>query len=780
MPDKIKTARAVNVRTLAETYYEAGDLFADLNRIDRMQEGLKGHLMVQSAYAKEYKAEVPVRLECTVEGVDLIVQGRVDGLILTEDACTVEEIKTTRQPCETISETDYPVHWAQAEIYAYIVTTKNNLPAATVRLVYASLTGSKASFTRLYTHARLETLFYMYASVFAKRVYEMDSWKNTSLPTMRELPFPFESYRAGQREMAARAYLAIRDKKKLLVEAPTGIGKTAAALFPAVKALGEGLAETVFYLTARTTGRKAAEDALEKMREKGLYIRSVAITAKKKACPMTEMRCDPDICPYANGYFDRQKHAVSESYEHQAWGDSEIQALSEKHSLCPFELSLALSETADVVICDYNYVFDPAVRLRRFFDRKGSYILLIDEAHNLVPRAREMYSESLGGKEISELRRDVGREDGRKSPLYLALSNLYKALPKEAENELSTEHPDAFLQSVKAFIEDAKPFLSVPSPYRGKLADVFFRANGFVRTSDDFDEHTHRTLITPEGKRSRIKIWCWNPTDRLQKAMKRMRGCVLFSATLSPLSHYEALLSLDRDAGDVSMALPSPFPKENLFCASLFIPTRYRMREESAGRVAKAIYDMVSAKKGNYLACFPSHAYLNSIAEIFMSMYPDVRVSLQTRDMTESERHAYLNEFQENPSESMVAFIAMGGVFSEGIDLPGDKLIGAAIVGVGLPQISFEGDCLKELYEESNGRGFETAYVYPGAGKCLQAAGRVIRTETDRGVVLFIDDRYRSQEYRNLLAPRYTPIPMDEKKLSKALKVFWKEDADSL
>ncbi|MBQ5771173.1 MAG: ATP-dependent DNA helicase, partial [Clostridia bacterium] len=274
---------------------------------------------------------------------------------------------------------------------------------------------------------------------------------------------------------------------------------------------------------------------------------------------------------------------------------------------------------------------------------------------------------------------------------------------------------------------------------------------------------------------SRVKIWCWNPSRRVSKAMKRMRGTILFSATLSPIAHYESLLSLDRDEGDVSMCLPSPFPKENLFCASLFIPTRYRLREESAGRVAKAIYDMVSAKKGNYLACFPSHAYLNSVAEIFMSMYPDVRVALQLRDMTEDERKEYLDGFEECPSESMVAFIAMGGVFSEGIDLPGEKLIGAAIVGVGLPQISFEGDCLKELYEEAYGKGFETAYVYPGAGKCLQAAGRVIRTETDKGAVLFIDDRYRTQEYRNLLAPRYTPLPMDEKKLTKALKAFWEE-----
>lgn len=775
MENMKKTARAVNVRTLAETYYEAGDLFADLNRIDRMQEGLKGHLMVQSAYAREYHAEVPVRMECNVAGVDLIVQGRVDGLILTEDACTVEEIKTTRLPPESIKDTDYPVHWAQAEIYAYIVTAKNDLPAATVRLVYASLTGAKASFTRLYTREKLTSLFYMYASVYAKRVSLMDSWKSESVPTMKALSFPFETYRAGQREMASRAYIAIRDKKKILIEAPTGIGKTAAALFPAIKALGEGMAETVFYLTARTTGRASAENALMHMRKSGLSVRSVTITAKKKACPMQELKCDPNICPNARGYFDRQRDAINESYASEHWGADEIQILSEKHSLCPFELSLALSETADVVICDYNYVFDPAVRLRRFFDRKGAYILLIDEVHNLIPRAREMYSESLGDKEISDIRREVGREDGRKSPLYLALTRLYHALPKDAENELSGEMPEKFLECVKSFIEEAKPFLSSPSMYKSKLADLFFKANGFVRASNDFDENTHRTLITPEGKRSRIKIWCWNPTYRLASAMKRMRGSVLFSATLSPIRHYAGLLSLNTDAGDSFMQLPSPFPKENLLSVSLPIPTRYRAREESAHRVAKAIYEMARAKTGNYLACFPSHAYLNAVAEIFMTLYPDVRVSLQTRDMTEDERQAYLSEFEENPSSSMVAFIAMGGVFSEGVDLPGDKLIGAAIVGVGLPQISYENDCLKELYEETMGNGFETAYVYPGAGKCLQAAGRVIRTETDRGVVLFIDERYRSPEYKNLLQPRYTPRMIQDQKLYQTLNDFWSE-----
>jgi len=744
--------------------------------MERMQEGLKGHLMVQSAYAPEYRAEVPVKLECEVEGVKLLVQGRVDGMILTKDAVTIEEIKTTRLPPESISDNDYPVHWAQAEIYAHIVCVKNNLPAATVKLVYASLTGSRAVFTRIYTKEKLEALFYMYASVYALRILKADRWKEVSVPAIRECAFPFETYREGQREMAARAYMAIKTKTKALIEAPTGIGKTAAALFPALKALGEGLTDTVFYLTARTTGRKSAENALSLMRKNGIKVRSVTLSAKKKVCRLSEINCDPDVCPYAEGYFDRQKEAIEESWERESWSAEDISALSEKYRLCPFELSLALSETADVIICDYNYVFDPAVRLRRFFDRKGAYTLLIDEAHNLLPRAREMYSETLSGEKIALLRREVGHVRSRKDPLYLALSDLLKAFPECEEPACETALPEKLISAVKEFIEDAKPDLGVHAPFKSALADLFFTANAFIRVSDEFDPETHRTVITREGKRACVRLWCWNVTPRIQKAMKRMRGVILFSATLSPIRHYADLLGLDEDAGDIYFTLPSPFPAENLFCASLGIPTRYRMREESAKRVAKAIYEMWLSRKGNYLACFPSHAYLNSVAEVFRAEYPCVPLLIQSRDMTEAERDGYLSVFDNTDENGVIAFIAMGGVFSEGIDLPGDRLIGAAIVGVGLPQISFENDLLRDLFTEKSGDGFETAYMYPGIGKCLQAAGRVIRTDTDKGVVLFIDDRYRTNVYRSLLLPRYAPAFIKEENLIKALSAFWEEN----
>lgn len=771
---------AVNVRTLAETYFEGGDLFADMRSVDRMQEGLKGHLMLQNQYPPEYRAEVPVRYDCEVEGVALAVQGRVDGLMLGKDTAVIEEIKTTRLWPGDIREDDYPVHWAQAQIYAHMICVRERLPRATVRLIYLNLSGARVAFSRLYAAPRLAALFEAYAAVYARRLRQLDAWKEISLPSMLALRFPFSGFRDGQREMAARVYLAIRDKRKILVEAPTGIGKTAGALFPAVKALGEGRVETVFYLTARTTGRRAAEDALALMRKSGLRLRSVTISAKKKICPFADMKCDPNVCPRARGYFDRQKQAIEEAWLEEDLRGENVANIAEKYSLCPFELSLALAETAEVVICDYNYVFDPAVRLRRFFDRRGSYALLVDEAHNLASRAREMFSAEIGASDVKAVRREVGACEGRAGEFYRALTALIRAFEKAEENELRSDLPMKLVEACKAFSDVAKTRLGDHAPYHGKLMELFFSVSAFLRVSGEFDEASHRTLVMPEGKFSRVRIWCWNPTEKLRATMKRMRGVALFSATLTPLAHYARLMGVNEDEGDQILSLPSPFPIENLFAGAIAIPTRYSAREESASRVAEAIYALAKGKTGNYLACFPSHAYLNQIAGIFAARYPDVRVLLQGRDMTEKAREEYLARFEARPQTSMVAFIAMGGVFSEGIDLPGDKLIGAAIVGVGLPQLCYEREALRALYEElgGEGEGYHTAYVFPGIGKCLQAAGRVIRTAEDRGAVLFIDERYFQKEYRTLLPAHYRLRTVTTDNLPRALAAFWRRETE--
>ena len=764
----------VNVRTIAETYYEGGDLLPAAGALDRMQEGLKGHLLIQNTYDESCRAEVPVKLVREVYGLSLCVQGRVDGLMLQGDVCVVEEIKTTSIPPHAVRENDHPVHWAQAEIYGYIEAELNGLSSVTVRLVYADFGGSRVQFSRVYLASRLKELFFLYAGEYVRRLKRAEAWQERSLPSVREGAFPFDSFRSGQREMAAAVYRSIRDKTRLLVQAPTGIGKTAAALFPAVKALGEGLTDIVFYLTARSTGRLAAEQALKLMRARGLCVRSVSVTAKAKICPMPQPVCDPETCPRARGHFDRQKLAVEASWSESALDESAVRRLAEEYRVCPFELSLALCETAQIVICDYNYVFDPKVRLRRFFDRSGRYTLLIDEAHNLPDRMRGMYSASVSGSRLSALRREVGKADGKKNSLYESLSLLLKEIGRSREYEMRSELPLPAVNAAKQFMDAAKEYLSLSRVYAKELSEAYLDAASFVRVSGDYDEDCYRTLITPSGSRPDMLLWCWDPTPRFKRAVKRMRGTVMFSATLSPLEHYGKLLAVEESEGGRLLDLPSPFPRENLLSLCLDIPVRYRMRQESAPRVARAIAAMAKARRGNYLACFPSHEYLNLVAGFLAAQDADIDILVQQRDMNERRREAFLARFEEAPARSLVAFAAMGGVFSEGVDLPGDRLIGAVIVGVGMPQICFERDQMRLLYDDEDGEGgFETAYMYPGIGKCLQAAGRVIRTSSDQGAVLFIDERYRLEEYRRLLPDHIRPAPVSEEKLPAALKKFW-------
>lgn len=764
----------VNVRTLAETCFEGGDLTGGLAAIERMQEGLKGHLMLQNAYTKDYRAEVPVKLQIEVNGIDLTVQGRIDGLMLADGECTVEEIKTTRKPPSEVLAGDYPVHWAQAEIYAFIMCRNENLTSCSVRLVYANLSGEKNVFTRSYTCEELESLFFEYSFAYTERLKKEILWLETSLPTVKENGFPFKGWRSGQRQMASLVYKAIRDRTRLLAEAPTGTGKTIATLFPAVKALGEGLCDTIFYLTARTTGRLAAENALRLLRNGGLKIRSVTISAKRKVCPTPDSPCDPRYCERAAGYFDRQKDAVEESWGMSELNEESIAELADKYSLCPFELSLALSETAQIIICDYNYVFDPAVRLRRFFNRSGRYCLLVDEAHNLSARAREMYSAEIGTKELKELRREIGKAEGKDCLLYKSLTAPIKQLGKSEEFELRSELPIKLIESLKPFLDEARPYLGKPRPYSDKLPDVFFAVSAFMRTADDFDEEDCKVMVTPESDGCRVKLWCWDPAARLKKITGKMCGAIMFSATLSPLEHYAKLLSVDERDGGRTLTLASPFPRENLLSLSLEIPTTYSKREESVMRVARALHTLALSKPGNYLACFPSHAYLELVHQAFSMLNPRVRVIKQQREMSDDAREKWLEQFKPSPGESMIGFIAMGGVFSEGIDLPGDRLIGAAIVGVGLPQLCYEREALRSLYNDDEGTGgFETSYVYPGISKCLQAAGRVIRTETDRGAVLFIDERYTKAEYYRLLPPHMACRKTTEARLGEELSKFW-------
>ena len=779
-----RTAHRVSVRQLAEFAFEGGDLWPAMQAAERLREGVLAHMAVQRKYPPGWESEVSLSRVEDVLGVRLAVYGRMDGFWDRGDEAppVIEEIKSTRvRDPSRIGENHYPVHWAQAYIYAYIVSQERGGADVEVRLTYQSTEGASHTYTRTLAGERLTEIFFSYAEPYAQWIGLLQGWEETSRPTMRHLAFPYETYREGQRDMAANAYRAIRKGRILLCQAPTGIGKTAASLFPAIKAVGAGLTEKVFYLTARTTARQAAENALDRMRAAGLRARSVTLTAKEKICFQPGGRCHPDECPFAAGYFDRRREALREAVAQERFGRAEIEALAREWEICPFELSLDLCETADVVICDYNYVFDPVVRLKRFFDgTRSDCALLIDEAHNLASRAREMLSAQLTYAGFLSLRRAVARAEGNRTELYkvtAALIKAIRALCKELEGPSAEAEPPASLYGpVDEFAETARERLGGAEPFQNELKDCYFEALDYQRACDAFDG-SYRALLFGDKSAYRVRLWCLDPSEHLREAMLKANGAVLFSGTLSPMHYYARMSGVRPEEGDALLELDSPFPRENLLVLRMALDTRYRVREETAGQIARAILAMSRARTGNYMACFPSHAYLQLVYERFQYLSEgSVRAIRQEAGMREEERDAFIAQLKSAPDRSLVAFVAMGGVFAEGIDLPGDRLSGAAIVGVGLPSPDFEREQLAEAWNDTDeGRAY--AYIYPGMERVLQAAGRVIRSEEDRGVVLLLDDRYMTDEYKELLPSHWRVRPARDAEDAEAkMRRFWESE----
>lgn len=760
----------VSVRAVAEFALESGDLTMDASSAERMREGMEGHILLQRQLDASWRTEESLAREMEISGVRIRIQGRADAVRRAEGMLTVEEIKTTGRVPASVRADDYPAHWAQAQIYAAIICEKEGFAFAEVALVYYNLAGTRARFSRTYPAARLEELLFGYAEKYANWLSALEVWRGKFQPSIHMLKFPFDTYRTGQRRMAKNAYIAVRDKKRVMIEAPTGIGKTAAALFGALKASGAGHATAVFYLTARTTGRRAAEDAVDLMRARGLSARTVTITAKEKACVPGDVDCVN--CPYARGYFDRHRAALVKALDIQKLDQAAIRALADEYTLCPFELSLGLTESADVIICDYNYAFDPRNRLQRFFLKRNNCALLIDEAHNLPERARDMLSASLSGRAIARLRRDIGKQD----PLYPALTKAARTFrwTEDMEPESATRPDDRIAAAADDLYRALYDSIPQRHPHGKQLVRLMLDAMWYCRRHGEFDESESRALTAPEGKFLFAKIMCVDPTRHIDRCLSRVGGAVLFSATLTPADFYARALTVDENNGDALLSLPSPFPPENQLTLLMAIPTRFRAREETLNEVVRAIHDMAAAKVGNYIACFPSHAYLTMAFERFRTLYPAMRAVRQTSGMSEGARADFIHAFSPAPDASMVAFIALGGVFAEGVDLPGDRLVGAAIVSVAIPQICQEREVIREIMDDGAEGGYDFAYTYPGFRRVLQAAGRVIRTDTDKGVVLLIDERFAQEKYIALMPPNWRISRVEGTEgVKRAVHRFW-------
>lgn len=784
-PRLLKTS----VRELIGFALRSGDLVSGgFTRPDRMVEGTRGHQKVQNARPDDYQPEVPVTYLLESDEITLEISGRVDGLLAEADGTVlVDEIKTTTADVEE-DPPENPAHWAQAKVYAFIVAEQSNLDSIDVQLTYLQLdTWKRHEDRRTFTFDELAAFFsdlvekYLHwARIYLEWCVERDQ-------SLAALEFPFADYRPGQRDLAVTTYRTIENEGRAYTQAPTGIGKTISTLFPAVKALEKDHAEKIFYLTAKTIGRTVAEKAINDMRSGGARLKSLTLTARDKICfkPNGGTTCDPEQCEFAQGYYDRINDALEDIFDCDAFTRPLIEEYAQKHKVCPFEFSLDLSLWSDIIVCDYNYVFDPRAHLKRFFqDAKGQYAFLIDEAHNLVDRAREMFSAELYKSEILGLKRLSGKTHPDLTKKLDALNKYFIKLGKKVDKEgdgeswISPELSTDLLALVHNFLKEAEKVLAQGSSllFWDELIEFYFQALGFERIGELFDEH-YTTYAEKQGKEVRFRLYCLDPSKNIRQALERGSAAVFFSATLSPLEYFRDLLG--GEEGDYLVRLDSPFPPEHLrLMLADHIETTYKKRGETYGDVAESIAAFISQRPGNYLAYFPSYKYMEEVATLFIEAHSDVETLVQESGMSEREREAFLAVFDEDTPHTTLGFAVMGGIFGEGIDLVGDRLVGAVVVGVGLPQICLERDLIKHYFDEREISGFEYAYTYPGMNRVLQAAGRVIRTDEDRGAILLVDRRFGQNRYRRLFPPYWQAVHSvrDPAHIAQFLADFWIDD----
>lgn len=752
----------ISIRNLVEFIMRHGSIDNRYTSSIKAIEGIRGHQRVQKSYGDNYTAEVPLKYKLTYEDLEIIVEGRADGILIEDDKTIIDEIKTTTKDLLLIDENTNPLHWAQAKCYGYIYSMQNELENIDIQITYYNIdTKSTRILRQSYTLKDLEEFFFWLIDEYKSWAQLENDWVNKRNKSIKELKFPFENYRPGQRELAVRVYKSIIDSKKCFAQAPTGTGKTISTLFPAIKAMGENETSKIFYLTAKTITREVAQNTISLMRKKDLNLKSVTITAKEKICKMEEVNCNPEYCPYANGYFDRINNSLKDILaKYNDYSKENIEKISEEYMLCPFELSLDLTNLSDVIICDYNYVFDPRVYLKRFFDTKTTdYTFLIDEAHNLVDRAREMYSATLNEEKFIKVKKLISKKDKRITRVIKEIQSYFEDkledLTTVDENDLvESEAPLELCEILSSFIKFVDEYLARTNEENEELMDLYFDVYSFLSISDFYDKN-YTTIYTKTFNGMTIKIYCVNPQKVIEEKMKKAKSNIIFSATLIPMDYFMKMYSYDEE--DFIINLKSPFDVNNrLLMIGDNVATTYNKRFETSEDIASYIANCVQAKKGNYMVFFPSYKYMELVFDKMKENYPNINTSIQESNMSEEEKEEFLSMFDEDNKETHVGFCVLGGHFSEGIDLTNDKLIGVIIVGVGMPQIGIERDIIKEHMKDSN-KGFDYAYVYPGMIKVLQAAGRCIRTDDDKGVILLLDNRYSQRRYQSLFPYEWYP-----------------------
>lgn len=778
----------ISVRDLVEYAYSSGDLDSRFVGMGKALLGARLHQKLQGLRKNEaagegetYNKEVAISRRVEFKGLIFVVAGRIDGISEGSRGIILEEIKTTSKSLEYVEADTYPVHWAQAECYAYMYSAGYGQKVSSIRLTYYNAeNGEQKVFTRAAVFEVLEERFNELLEGYCGWAYEMYEWSRLRNLTIAKLEFPYDQYRKNQRKLAVAVYKTIAEGKRIFIQAPTGTGKTISALFPAVKALGEGIAEKIFYLTAKTTTRQVALDAIRRMQEKGLRLKAVVLTAKEKICFKEEANCNPEYCEYARGYFDRVNEALKRLFTGEDVITREIlERYARENMLCPFELSLDTAGWMDCIICDYNYVFDPRASLKRFFlEKENDFILLVDEAHNLVDRAREMFSAELHKKPFLAIKRSMKNSAPSVAKAAAGVNTQLLALKKKSESKnccIDAAELKELHGALKEFAGHGEAWLGTGHGREGykELLELYFEAAAFLRIYELYDER-YTSYIELSGGDVKLRLFCLDPSKLLGEATGRIKSSVFYSATLTPIHYFKDILG--GSGKDYNMRLPSPFEASNLgLVIAQDVSTRYKDREKSFSAVADYIKCIVDARKGNYFVFFPSYKYMKEVHSLFIERYPIFDVIVQQPAMQEEDKESFLQSFQQASDKGMAAFAVMGGVFSEGIDLAGDRLIGAVIVGVGLPQVCFERDIIMDSFNVKNNMGFEYAYMYPGMNKVMQAAGRVIRSESDRGVVLLVDERFAGSRYADIFPEEWlhNNKVKSPQELDRLLNKFW-------
>lgn len=793
-----RTTVKISVRNLVEFIYREGDITSSgsgVRNTEAMQLGSKIHRKIQKSMGLGYEAEVSLFTLQKMESREyeesflLKIEGRADGIFRDGKKVLIDEIKGVYLDVNELDKPIY-VHKAQAMCYAYIVAEKEDLKEIEVQVTYCHLeTEQIVRFNEVFTRKEIVTWFKELMSQYERwAVYEYD-WKKKRDASIQKLTFPF-AYREGQKELAAMTYRAIEDKRKLFIEAPTGVGKTITTVFPAVKAMGEGIGSRIFYLTAKTITRTVAEDCFSLLCEQDLCFKPLTITAKEKLCVLDKISCNPTDCECAKGHYDRVNDAVYDMLTNEPSLTREIILMyAKKHQVCPFEMGLDAALFADAVICDYNYVFDPNVYLRRFFsaEKKGDMILLVDEAHNLVERGREMYSARIVKEDFLAVKRIVKAtlRHERRPEVQYTLRKFEKSLEAVNRFLLNWKHDcDEFevidevgmlefhlLRVVSNYELFAKEYPVLPE--RETLLNWYFDVRHFLAILENMDDHYEIYLDYDSERHFRVKLQCMDPSRCLSSVMERVRSTILFSATLLPIRYYKEQLGGERE--DVAVYAKSSFlPEQRKVLIARDATSKYTRRgPEEYKKIADYIDGFVSVKQGNYLVFFPSYAFMDQVVTRIEER-SGRRLLVQNTDMREKEREGFLEAFDGDNEESVVGCCVMGGIFSEGIDLREDRLIGAVIVGTGLPMVCHERELFKNYFEKQNGRGFDYAYLYPGVNKVFQAGGRVIRTIDDKGAILLLDERFLQRQYRELFPREWEEYEVvDITEMKKVLRHFW-------